>query len=65
MRRALWISLAVILLLPLAPKAQTVDEIIAKNAQARGSIEKLRAIKTLRITARPSAVPAGRLAKIR
>ena len=30
--------------------AQTVDEIIAKNIQARGGLEKLKAIKTLRTT---------------
>jgi hypothetical protein len=32
--------------------AQTVDEIIAKNIQARGGIEKLKAVKTLRMTAK-------------
>lgn len=31
-------------------KAQTVDEIIGKNIQARGGIEKLRAVKSLRTT---------------
>jgi len=30
--------------------AQTVDEIIAKNIQARGGIDKLKAVKTLRMT---------------
>lgn len=30
--------------------AQTVDEIIAKNAQARGGVEKLQSVQTLRIT---------------
>src|SRR5262249_40541692 len=29
-------------------KAQTADEIIAKNIQARGGLEKLKAVKTLR-----------------
>lgn len=33
-----------------AAKAQTVDEIIAKNIQARGGLEKLKAVKTLRTT---------------
>jgi Outer membrane lipoprotein-sorting protein len=33
-------------------QAQTVDEIIAKNIQARGGIEKLRSLETLRQTAR-------------
>jgi hypothetical protein len=32
--------------------AQTVDEIIAKNIQARGGLEKLKAVKTLRMTAK-------------
>ncbi len=31
-------------------KAQTVDEVIAKNIQARGGLEKLKAVKTLRTT---------------
>src|ERR1700732_5226305 len=39
------------LFLPCA-SAQTVDEIIAKNIQARGGLEKLKAVKTLRMTAR-------------
>ncbi len=30
--------------------SQTVDELIAKNIQARGGIEKMKAIKTLRVT---------------
>jgi hypothetical protein len=30
--------------------AQTVDEIIAKNIQARGGLEKIKAVKTMRIT---------------
>lgn len=32
--------------------AQSVDEVIAKNIQARGGIEKLKAVKTLRTTVR-------------
>ena len=31
--------------------AQTVDEIVAKNIQARGGLEKLKAVKTPRMTA--------------
>jgi len=52
MRRLLWIVLVSAVLLPFGAQAQTVDEIIAKNVQARGGLEKLHAIKTLRITAR-------------
>ena len=51
MKRRLWIALTAVLLLPLAGHAQTVDDIIAKNIQARGGLEKLHAIKTLRMTA--------------
>jgi len=32
--------------------AQTVDEIIAKNIQARGGLDKLKAVKTIRMTAK-------------
>jgi hypothetical protein len=52
MKRVFWIVLAAVVLSPLVTHPQTVDEIIAKNAEARGSLEKLRAIKTLRMTAR-------------
>jgi hypothetical protein len=45
------IIILLFLLLPLA-SAQTVDEIIAKNIQARGGLEKLKAVKTLRMTAK-------------
>jgi len=54
MKRLLHFVFATTLFLPLAVHSQTVDEIIAKNAQARGGIEKLRSIKTLRVSARLS-----------
>ena len=54
MKRRLYLFLVAVFLLPTASWSQTVDEIIAKNAQARGGIEKLRAIKSVRITARLS-----------
>jgi Outer membrane lipoprotein-sorting protein len=54
MKRGFWIVLASVLLLPVGLAAQTVDEIIAKNVQARGGLEKLRAIKSLRMTAKLS-----------
>ncbi|HXY01380.1 MAG TPA: outer membrane lipoprotein-sorting protein [Candidatus Limnocylindrales bacterium] len=54
MKRSFWIALAAILLLPLGASSQTVDDIVAKNVQARGGLEKLRAIKSLRITAKIS-----------
>jgi Outer membrane lipoprotein-sorting protein len=52
MRRFLWTALVAFVLLPLPLPAQTVEEIIAKNVQARGGLEKLRAIKTLRVTSK-------------
>jgi Outer membrane lipoprotein-sorting protein len=52
MKHCCWIALAAILLLPTCLLAQTVDEIIAKNIQARGGLEKLQAIKTLRVTSK-------------
>lgn len=54
MKRLLYLVFTAALFVPIAAQSQTVDEIIAKNAQARGGIEKLHAIKTLRMTARLS-----------
>ena len=36
-------------------QAQTVDEIIAKNLQARGGLDKIRAVKTIRATGKLTA----------
>ena len=41
-------------LLPAAGQAQTVDEIVAKNIQAKGGVEQLKAVKAMRITAHVS-----------
>lgn len=41
---------AAIVFPPIAVHAQTVDEIIAKNVQARGGIEKMKGVQTIRIT---------------
>ena len=57
MKRCFWIVLTAVLLLPLAGNAQTVDEIIAKNVQARGGLDKLHAIKSVRMTAQLSQGP--------
>ena len=43
---------SVALFLAGAAGAQTVDEIIAKNIEARGGLEKLKAVKTVRMTAK-------------
>src|SRR5215467_11426648 len=42
--------LAVIFFLPLLSSAQTADEIVAKALQARGGPEKLKSIRSIRIT---------------
>ena len=47
---ALLVVLGVSLLLPYGTPAQTVDEVIAKNIQAHGGMEKLKSVKTIRTT---------------
>lgn len=49
MRRWLWIAVALLACAALAP-AQTVDELVAKNLQAMGGLDKINAIKTIRMT---------------
>lgn len=48
-------------------RAQTAEELVAKNLQARGGIEKIKAISTLRMTGRlqqgPIAIQFSRVAK--
>jgi outer membrane lipoprotein-sorting protein len=46
----LLIGFAVATLCPAAAAAQTADELIAKNLEARGGLEKLRAIQSMRLT---------------
>lgn len=41
---------AVVLLLPAAPAAQSVDEIVARHIAARGGMDRIKAIETLKIT---------------
>lgn len=43
-------GLAVVLIVPRGVVAQTVDEVIAKNIQAHGGLEKLQALKTVRMS---------------
>ena len=43
-------ALSLLLMISAVANAQTVDEIIAKNIQARGGLEKLKAVKSLRTT---------------
>lgn len=51
MRRMLMAAFGVMLISLAAPgvEAQTVDEVIAKNVEAHGGVEKIRAMKTLRV----------------
>ena len=44
--------LAAIAFLPWAARAQTVDEVIAKNIQAKGGGDKLKSVRTIRTTAK-------------
>ncbi|HXM92895.1 MAG TPA: outer membrane lipoprotein-sorting protein [Candidatus Dormibacteraeota bacterium] len=43
-------GMAAIAVVPRNVSAQTVDEVIAKNIQAHGGMEKIKAVKTIRIT---------------
>jgi hypothetical protein len=45
-------SLLFLLLSPSTPFAQTVDEVIAKNIQAHGGMDKLKSVQTIRTTGR-------------
>lgn len=50
----LWLSLAAMLIMSLPISAQSVDEILAKYYQARGGLEKIKSVKTLRLTGKIS-----------
>jgi len=52
MRRILWMPIAVGLFSPLCGSAQTVDDVIAKNIQTRGGLEKLHTVQSVRLTAK-------------
>jgi len=45
-------------------QAQTVDEILSKNAQAHGGVDKIRSVMSLKITGKISAPPAPEVAFI-
>ncbi len=57
MARKILICLAAAAIAILPASAQTVDEIIGKNIQAHGGMEKLKAAKTIRMTGRMTAGP--------
>ena len=50
MLRRMLLGIAVLALLAPLAHAQTVDEVIAKHVQARGGLEKLKAVKSVRMT---------------
>src|SRR5271155_229520 len=50
MIRTFLIVIAAVVFLPLGVRAQTVDEIIAKNIQAHGGMEKMKSVQTMRMT---------------
>ena len=50
MARKSYVAITVALLVP-GMWAQTVDEIIAKNIQARGGMDKLKSVQTVKSTA--------------
>lgn len=59
MFRKILAGLALAALVAVPASAQTVDEIIAKNLQARGGLDALKAVSTVRLTGTMSAGPAG------
>jgi hypothetical protein len=50
MFRTILTAISAIVLLPITVHSQTVDEIIAKNVQAHGGMEKMKAVQSIRIT---------------
>ena len=50
MTRSMAAVFAALMLMPLVTLAQTVDEVIARNVQAHGGIDKLKAVMTIKIS---------------
>lgn len=59
MKTACFAMLLALVIHPLPARAQTVDEIIAKNVAARGGIEKMRAIHSMVLTAHLASTDGG------
>ena len=57
MIRRMWVSMIALAVVAPCLLAQSVDEIIAKNVQARGGSEKLKSVKTIKSTATMSMGP--------
>ena len=53
------IALALCLAAPLSTSAQTLDEIVARHLEARGGLDRLQAIRTVRIIGREQGETAG------
>jgi hypothetical protein len=51
------VGLAVMGLLPAGAGAQTVDEILARHIEARGGLEKIKAVRSIRVSGRANAGP--------
>ena len=51
-RKSFFTVISLLILFALQSSAQTVDEIIEKNLEARGGLEKIKAVKSLRMTGR-------------
>lgn len=51
------VALAAVLLLAAAAPAQTAEEIVAKHIQARGGMEKIKSVKTMRSTGKREVQP--------
>jgi len=57
MFRTLLLSLTAVTVLALPVSAQTVDEVISKHIQARGGLDKIKAVKTIRYTGKMTVGP--------
>jgi len=57
MLRRMFTALALVAMFASAASAQTVDEIIAKSVAARGGMEKIKAIQTIRMTGKMTVGP--------
>lgn len=57
MRRIPWMLIAIALLFPFYASAQTVDQVIARNIAARGGLDKLQALQSVRMSAKLSRGP--------
>jgi len=51
-RRALTLTFSLTFFFCLQASAQTVDELIKKNLDARGGVQKIKAIKSIKLTAK-------------